>query len=338
MRLFFIILSVAALSVSTVKASTLNDVGVMQRKSFTPERNISIEMTVFYPAMPDGEMEIYGESQIFTGVNARREATPLSGKFPVLLLSHGGLRSNPVLSSWLSTYLASHGKLVVVLHPPKLTGENAQSAITEVWARSADISGALTSINADPILASHIDSDKVVIVGAFLGGTSAMLATGAKLDVELYMEMCGRVIAHKVDCNWFSKNAVDFQQLNKAIGSVDRKDDRIKAVVGVNPELSELFIQKSLLDIKIPTGLIVLGDVDGGKHAFETMMSDMNVTYIGDANSNSMFNECTAKARFILDEEGEDSSICDDVSKRSRKEIQLEIGALINEFVSTSLR
>lgn len=61
-----------------------------------PEANFDrgISMTIWYPAQSDaGASELVGRNAVFEGTPAQREASPQPGKLPLVLLSHGGLRS-----------------------------------------------------------------------------------------------------------------------------------------------------------------------------------------------------------------------------------------------------
>src|ERR1700733_1375204 len=132
-----IILSMGAFS---SQAASLSDFGVLTLMTIVPERGRAIDITLWYPANQDGTPELFGDSKIFNGIPVRRKASLADGRFPIILLAHGGLRANPMLAGWIAAYLASRGNVVVMVHPPKLDENDARSVIDEISLRPADLS------------------------------------------------------------------------------------------------------------------------------------------------------------------------------------------------------
>ena len=312
-------------------------VGLRTLAATVPERGKAIEFTLWYPAKQDGRSELFGDSKIFKGVPVRRTASFADGIFPVVVLAHGGLRANPGLAGWLAAYLAARGNFVVSVHAPQLTETDAATAIAEVWLRPSDVSTALSTIEADPVVAAHLNLDKVAAVGFFLGGTSALAVVGARLDADRYKRSCGQSSTDP-DCKWFAKNGIDLHKVDDKAISKSHLDPRIKVAVAVNPELSTSFATESLDEIKVPVQLIGLGRTNPDLAVLHERIPQARYAAISDATPFSAFGQCTPKASTILAEEGEDDAICRDGENRSREEIQAEIGGIIEAALTAGFR
>ncbi|MGL4557997.1 MAG: alpha/beta hydrolase family protein, partial [Afipia sp.] len=112
---------------------------------------------------------------------ALRDAPITQGQFPLILVSHGGLRSAEDSGAWLSSALARSGRIVVEVNGPR-PGTGAE-AVNEIWRRAHQLSRALDAILSDPEWADHIDPDDVSVVGFALGGTAALEVAGAEISV-----------------------------------------------------------------------------------------------------------------------------------------------------------
>ena len=301
------------------------------------ERGKAIDLTVWYPAKQDGSSELFGDSKIFKGVPVRRNASFADGAFPIVLLAHGGLRSNPGLAGWIAADLAARGRFVIQVHAPQLTEADAAAAVAEVWLRPADLTAALTAVEADPALAAHLDLDKVGVVGFFLGGTSALAVAGARLDAERYKQSCDQP-GTDPDCRWFAKHGVDLHQVDAAAVSKSHLDSRVKVAIAVNPELSASFTVESLGSIKIPVQVIALGQPHPEYSILHEQIPNARSAVISDAVPFSAFSQCTPKASFILAEEGEDDAICRDGGNRSREGVQAEIAAIIEAALAAAFQ
>lgn len=312
-------------------------VGLRALAAKVPERGKAIELTLWYPAKQDGASELFGVSKIFKGVPVRRNASFVDGVFPVVVLAHGGLRANPGLGGWIAAYLAARGNFVVSVQAPQLTETDVATAVAEVWLRPSDISTALSTIEADPVMAAHLNPNKVAAVGFFLGGTSALAVVGARLDADSYRRSCDQPSTGP-DCTWFAKNGIDLHKIDDEAVSKSHLDRRVKVAVAVNPELTTSLVAKSLHAIQVPVQLIALGRIDPSLSGLQDMIPDARYATIPDAAPFSAFSQCAPKASAVLAEEGEDDAICRDSGNRSREEIQVDIGRIIEAALATGLR
>lgn len=105
-------------------------------------------------------------------------------------------------------------------------------------------------------------------------------------------------------------------------------DSRIKIAIVVNPEFGTSFAPDSRAAIKRPALVVALGGSDDAA-ALAQGIEGARYEAIADADALSAISPCTSQAISILAEAGEDDAICREDGPRSRREIQAEIGSLI---------
>ncbi len=308
----------------------------------TPERDTPISVSLWYPPGEGGSQQIVGENKVFKGVPVNQDAVVAAGEFPVVLLSHGGLRAAPNLSGWIASHLATHGFIVAEPHPPQLGPDEAQAAIAEAWLRPADLSATLQAIESDPVLKTHIKKDRVGVLGFLLGGTSALALAGAEIDPEHYAKICDGQAAIGMDCFWFSKNGVDLHAADIKSLAHSNYNSSVKVAVAIDPELSTVFTQASLRNISIPVTIINLGQPDAllpglNASSLAGLIPDATYDAVPDATQYSSFSECTSKGAFILQSEGDNEAICADGGERSRAEIHRQLAEMIENTLAQHL-
>jgi predicted dienelactone hydrolase len=334
----FLILMNAVAGVAS--AAPDNRVGVRSLTALAPTRGQAVELALWYPTASEGSPEPVGENKIFKGMPALRNAPIADGRYPVILVAHGGFRSAPNHEGWIAAYLAARGYIVGVTRPPTLGPRDAQRALPEIWLRPTDLSAALTAIEGDPLLSSRIDPANAAVVGFFLGGTSALAVVGGRIDAESYMRTCDKPEAG-VDCAWFAKNGVDLRKVDATHLSRSHLDRRIRAAVAVDPELSKSFAATSLAEIKVPVDIINLGrpgKITAALEASSLAKSIPGARYetVPDAVTYDAFSACMPKGAALLREDGDDDVICRE-GKRSRQEIHLEIAEKIEAALRRGL-
>ena len=177
-------------------------VGVKEFAIESSGRAVSLKVMMWYPARASGEVVSVGQNAVFEGTAAQKNASIISGTFPVVLLSHGGMRSAPNQSSWLASKLVKNGFIVVDVKAPFLGYEDALIANQELWKRPDDISTVLTEIEKNPDWRTRIDHQRIGAVGFFLGGTSVLNLVGARIDKDRFVQSCDEVNGG-MDCKWF---------------------------------------------------------------------------------------------------------------------------------------
>lgn len=320
-------------------------VGLRTLEIANSERETPISASVWYPIDEGVSGSIVGGNKVFEGISVGQDAPIAEGEYPIILLSHGGLRSASNLSGWIASGLAERGYIVAEPHPPRLSSDEAEAAIAESWLRPSDLSATLNAIENDATLKAHVKDDSVGVVGFLQGGTSALTLAGAELDPERYSNMCDEesaVEAVEMDCLWFAENNVDLHKIDLKGLENSNHNSKIKVAVAIDPELSTVFTEASLKSISIPVAVINLGNAETILTGFDASGLDgliPNVSYdvIQDATQYSSFSECTSRGATILESEGETEAICSDGGGRSRAEIHSQLVEMIETTLAENL-
>ncbi len=203
MRPFALIIAVLVLAGTHFVAAAT--VGVREYSVFVPARNATLHAFVWYPAELSGKPVLVGNNGVFRGTPALENASAINGRFPLVLIAHGGFRAAPNTASWLASALALRGFIATVVNPPQIpAGPARQSVLSELWLRPADLSATITALEGDSAFAGRIDTKRVGGVGFFLGGYAVLALTGARIDPAAYAHSCeGREAG--LDCTWFAQ-------------------------------------------------------------------------------------------------------------------------------------
>ncbi|QDL90733.1 hypothetical protein FDP22_02370 [Paroceanicella profunda] len=311
MRLVPALLSLlAALATAGAEAGEA-PVGVRALGLAAPDRGTTtLDSSIWYPAGPGGERGAYGGSPVFRATPARLGAPLAPGRFPLILLSHGGLRSAPHMGDWLAAGLAARGMMVAVIRPP--APPDARTALAEYWRRPADFSAALDGLLADPDLAPHFDPERVGAVGLFLGGTSVLALAGVRVDPDALRTACD-VPGQLIDCAWFDAQGVDLHRADLAPLSDIAPDPRFRVGVVVDPELTKLLAADSLRDVTIPVTAVNLGTSDLVAPELDASgliarIPGFSYAALPGASRFDAFALCTPRGSAILAEEGAPNS------------------------------
>lgn len=153
----------------------------------TVENAAPFQAAVWYPTPED---EIPWRAGPFR-IAATRDATLAQGRFPVLLLSHGGLAGgSPLLLSDLSAALARNGFVVVApFHDA-----------TPLYGRTRQVAAAYRAVLADSRLGPHLDAEKVGLIGFSLGGAVALGMAGGQPQGGYLASYCGGPPADNRSC------------------------------------------------------------------------------------------------------------------------------------------
>jgi predicted dienelactone hydrolase len=321
-------------------ALSADTVGVRKISVVSQDNPRPLAVTVWYPAKADGEVAPSGGNRVFESIPVSANASVRDGRFPLILISHGsGSRAEGM--GWIATKLAEAGFIVAgPNHPGTTSGDSTPAATPKVWERTKDISTIITMLSADKHWAASIDPARVGALGFSLGGTTVMELAGARGDLGAYQRYCVEN-PEMMDCHWFrgghgfadgeqvSVDPLDFGSIDKARFEQSNRDDRIKAVVAVDPGLVTAFQPESLKEIKIPLALINLGSPG---HVPVAVLSDKlanqvtgsNYAQVSDADHFSFLPVCKPGAADFLKSVGEPDPICAETA-RPRKDIHAEL-------------
>ncbi|EUC00597.1 hypothetical protein PMI07_003883 [Rhizobium sp. CF080] len=333
----------AGISSSPVLAA--DPVGVRKISVVSPEHDRALAVTVWYPSKGDGETTPIGDNRIFEGLPASKNASLESGRFPLVLLSHGsGSRAEGM--AWIATRLAEAGFIVAgPNHPGTTSGDSTPAATPKIWERTQDLSDIITALTGGAPWKAAIDTEHIGVLGFSLGGSTAMELAGARADLDAYKRYCDDYPA-MMDCMWFqggrgfadgeqvAVEKFDLESIGRTRFERSNRDPRITAAVMVDPGLATAFTAGSVRAIDIPMAFINLGSVGQIPVA---VLSDAlakqapNATYaqVNGANHFSFLPVCKPGAAEFLKSVEEPDPICDENSNRTRADIHRELTGLI---------
>lgn len=200
------------------------------------------------------------------------------GKTPVIVISHG-LASNPEDRSNLATHLASYGFVVALpQHPGSdtqhvtdlLAGYNREVfSVNEFVDRPLDISYVIDELEARNLseFNNRLDLENVGLLGHSFGGYTVLALAGATIDPVHLRSDCERQgylnVSLLLQCR-----ALVLPSLPETF-----RDERITAVLAVNPVNNSIFGPDGLGQVDIPVALVA-GSLDPAAPAiFEQLLS-----------------------------------------------------------------
>lgn len=187
----------------------------------------------------------------------------------VAIISHGAFGS-PREMNWLGYALASQGWVVAgVAHFGESwvygTDTIDPSVVMRFWQRPQDISFAIDSLSEKGLFNTSLKTDKVIMLGHSSGGFTSLAMVGANLRAGKSEVYCASEKA-KDDkgCGYGqqSKRKPISEEMLNEIGLLQEqmRDERVVAVVALDPALGHAVSEQSLESIKVP--VLILGSVE----------------------------------------------------------------------------
>ncbi|NET34478.1 MAG: alpha/beta hydrolase [Cyanothece sp. SIO1E1] len=232
----------------------------------------STEPQVDFSALPDirqpGQFGVEQRTLNLTDVSRNRQFRVLiyqpqrwrAGKTPVVVMSHG-LASNPEDRGKRAAHLTSYGYVVAVPQHPGSDTIQIQNllagftrevfALNEFIDRPADISYVIDELERrnQSEFGDRLDLENVGLFGHSFGGYTVLALAGAEIDFENLEADCNRTtylnISLLLQCR-----ALELPRQNYSF-----RDQRVKAVIGVNPVNNSIFGPRGLRQVQIPTAL-----------------------------------------------------------------------------------
>lgn len=320
--------SLAADAPSSVGVSTMAIPAKGEAPGFTA--------TLWYPAAPGTETR-FGTSRIRPGYLGVADGTPrLPPSAALIVLTHGTGGSAQSMA-WLATGLARRGALVVAAdHPASSGGDPERASMMQVWTQPNDVRHLLDTLLASP-WGSRIDRQRIAAVGFSLGGASAMLLAGARLDFERFPKFCKTHDdgACRAFARYFDNVDTDFYPRTNA----DLSEPRLRAAVAIAPGFTEAFTAESLRAMPTPL-LLITGELDQQLppqthvHPMRHLLpSSSEYHEISDAHHFSFLPLCGDGAVELLAESNEEF-VCKEFGEESRPAIHAETLRAITEFLT----
>ncbi|MBH8550958.1 alpha/beta hydrolase [Nostocaceae cyanobacterium CENA357] len=190
-----------------------------------------------------------------------------SAPFPLIVISHG-LASDRTAFTYLAEHLVSYGFAVTVLEHPGSNAERFELYFAglagppeplEFINRPLDVKYVLDSLQRleqiDPAVRGKLDFQKVGAIGHSFGGYTALTLAGGQINFAQLSEDCNP--NRSLNLSLFLQcRADELPEINYPL-----QDDRIKAVIAINPIDSSVLGQAGISQIKVPT-MLVTGSQD----------------------------------------------------------------------------
>lgn len=244
------------IGVRTLEIINKNQIDILNYSANNPNPKYDRPLTVeiWYPSeLPENRVEktVYvdeyytDDSIVFTG-RALRNAVPIKGNFPLIILSHGypGTR---FMMTYLTENLASKGYVVAAISHTESTIRDQSAFSSTLLNRSLDILFTLNEIDhfskdKNSFLYNIVDTNNVGLAGYSMGGYGIINVAGAG-----YSE-------NGVKLSWgVPGNHLEIRQSGneKYINSLD---DRIKAIFAMAPWGASMFWnEETMKGLKIPS-------------------------------------------------------------------------------------
>jgi predicted dienelactone hydrolase len=275
----------------------------------------TLRYTVWYPAQAGSRETALTigppDAPLFDAGRAVPDAPVAGHRLPTLLLSHGNGGSARMMG-WLGTALARAGYLVIAVDHPGNNGADEMTLNGSMlsWLRADDLRAALAAVQADPVLGAHVDRGRLGVVGFSAGGYTALLAAGARPDLQRLLAFCR---AHPDDgvCRPQQEAASHTLEARLAAAAspalapwISHADDAralpgVRALFLLAPAIVQAFAPEQLSSLQVPVS-IVLGAADevapptSNGEAAKALIPGATLIRLADVGHYDFLSTCTA--------------------------------------------
>lgn len=198
-------------------------------------------------------------------VQTRKDAAPIPGPKPLVVLSHGSFGYVFGLHHF-AEYLAARGYVVATpMHPHD---NNADSTGTysdlQLVGRSRHIARVIDGVLRDPVMAPLVDPRRIGMAGFSAGGFTALTVLGAVPDFSRLTEYCQGNPDDGVACSGGLEGKVRIERPDWR----QTPDPRVKAAVLMAPGLGFMFSRKTLQSVTRPVLIYRAANDQAIRHPF----------------------------------------------------------------------
>ncbi|MEL7034718.1 MAG: alpha/beta hydrolase [Cyanobacteria bacterium J06592_8] len=177
---------------------------------------------------------------------------------PIIVVSHG-LASNRTTFADFGEHLASYGFLVALIQHPGSDTEQVQAVlsgqasdffkVSEFVDRPADITFLLDELERrnQSEFNGQLNVNQVGVAGHSFGAYTALAIAGAEIDFENLQADCSSAFDSPNLARLFQCRALELPRKQYQF-----RDERVKAIMPINPVNSSIFGEKSLGKIRVP--------------------------------------------------------------------------------------
>ncbi|OBU16448.1 hypothetical protein AYY19_04635 [Photobacterium aquimaris] len=235
-----------ALTMFLSLSANANDVGFRKIDNVSKD---GLSMAVLYPTSSEPKAVAFGPFKL----NVAIAGAIKDGSYPLAILSHGS-GSSSLSYKDIALSLVKNGFIVVM--PSHLQNnylDNSLEGKVENYVnRPKHISASIDKALSIPSLSSHIDTQRIAVLGHSIGGYSALVVSGGVASTKELIDLCKNVptlsdpYCAPVLGNLLTQNVI-----------VNSKDARISAQVLMAPVGAPFLAKHSFENVNIPTLLLV---------------------------------------------------------------------------------
>ena len=176
-----------------------------------------------------------------------QDAPVAAGSFGVIVVSHGA-GGMALLHRDLAMALASQGYVVAAPTHPRGKGDDISGVA--VWVgRPKQVSRVIDAILEDAGLGSHIERDRIGVVGHSNGGYTALAVAGAKPSPSAVTAHCRQ---HPDDARFCAFGGAATREATREVGHIpELRDPRVRSIVLMAPNAAP-FTDEALAKVTVP--------------------------------------------------------------------------------------
>lgn len=244
--IFFLFLCDIAGGVNTPQAYAATPdriyAGLKTSGMYLPEADTSISIAVWYPTRRRATTHTIDDWNMVVA----RDATPVAGQFPLVILSHG-MAENRFSYHALAAEIARNGFIVAALTHPYDNSANAENVFTaqQFFERPQHIALLLDHLTQEPALRDLLYPNKTIFIGFGMGATTGLLLAGSVPNPNGWHNYCASQQNQTLYCTKWASARIEamipelasFQAIQKPL---------FQALVLVEPAYPMLFPPESI--------------------------------------------------------------------------------------------